>query len=102
MQPESMPPVDANETGIGTDTGKPAYRRGRDQFPPSPKSVRTWSVPVPTGQNPEPVELQAGSVATGNKSAYRSQLVAIACAAGFLAGLLAWLLAWLSSQALKT
>lgn len=102
MQPEPVFPVPGEAaaagspagTPTGSSSGKRADRKARDRFPPTPKSVRIWSVPGLAGQEPEFPGTQESTIGSENKPAYKSQFAAIAFALVFLAALLAAFLVW--------
>ena len=103
MQPEPVSPVPADGAAAGSpaggapaggSSGKRADRGARDRFPPTPKSVRIWSVPGLAGKEPELPGGQASTTGSENKPVYKSHFTAIAFALVFLAALLVAFLVW--------
>jgi hypothetical protein len=67
--------------GAGIRTRGASSNRARDEFPPSPKSVRTWNVPVATGGEDE-LTVPVDSPEPGaTKPACKSQFAGLATAA---------------------
>jgi hypothetical protein len=91
--PESQATSDNASAGVRTRGAR--SHRARDEFPPSPKSVRTWNVPVAAVAEDGLVVPVDAPEPGATKSACKSQFAGLATAAVFLivlAGFLIWLL----------
>jgi hypothetical protein len=91
--PDSQATSDGAGAGIRTRGAR--SNRARDEFPPSPKSVRTWNVPVATGGEDELAVPVDAPEPGATKPACKSRFGSIVTGAVFLAvltGLVIWLL----------
>lgn len=88
--PASRDTADCESTADRLVTRSAVSKRIRTEFPPSPKSVRTWAVPVAAGVDDELVAAEGELVSHANKPTCKSQFEMIVIGVVFLAILAGW------------